>query len=768
MWDTYIMDRGNHMQDVSKSTVARLLATENITVVQDKVRTAMFDVKNRVLTLPMWKDDMSPETTDHLIGHEVGHALYTPLDGWHDAVCENGPGYKSFLNVVEDARIEKLIQRKYPGLRRSFITSYKSLLAGGFFGADIDTINTMPLIDRINTYFKCGLMSGVKFTDAEQQWLPRIESAETWDEVVAIVDELYGLAKEEMEQQQQQQNMLDEGDEEDNDDDWGDIDAEGEVTMQSDLDMDDDGDDAEDDTGDGESGEVEDADAETDDEESVGGNEGGQSKSEPKSSTDEELRDSIDREMNTETDAKVHNLKLARITNSEDYIITYKDIFKHIDSGQYNLQHDRQLDPENIYDQRRLADNIDTNDKHLKYGEKLLDRWRRNNQKSVNTLVKEFEMRKSAAEYARANIAKTGVIDTVKMNKYKLTDDIFRKVTVIPEGKNHGFIMYLDMSGSMNEYMFETVEQTIMLANFCKQVGVPFRVFGFTDALFYGDESHFKGKVNHNDVTPDVDMRLLELFSEKMNKMEMTRMSKHLLAQFALSSKALKKADYNLWYEGRWINQINIFRLGGTPLNSALSVGIDFANKFRKTHRLDVINTVLLTDGESHGQDIANGQNYSNNIRSLSGYRETYITLSSPYNNKTYRLNMKGEHLRMSEYDLMSQIYKDATGSVMVGYKIISNGSAQYGREIRNLTGAWDQNDTRKTFMKDGYTKLDNVIGHDEMYVISVKSLTPAPNKLDDVAAGASKSRIRSAFKASGQGSKRTRKMLIDLAKLVA
>ena len=203
-----------HMQEVGKSTVARLLATENITVVQDKVRTASFDVKNRVLTLPMWKDDISPETTDHLIGHEVGHALYTPLDGWHDAVCEHGPGYKSFLNVVEDARIEKLIQRKYPGLRRSFIASYKALLADGFFGADIKTINKMPLIDRINVYFKCGLMAGVKFNDDEKQWIPRIESAETWDEVVAIVDELYGQAKEELEDQQEQMQIPDDGDDE--------------------------------------------------------------------------------------------------------------------------------------------------------------------------------------------------------------------------------------------------------------------------------------------------------------------------------------------------------------------------------------------------------------------------------------------------------------------------------------------------------------------------------------------------------------------------
>ena len=66
------------MDQAAKSVTAKLLATENITVVQDNVRTAMFDVKNRVLTMPMWAD-VSSYTEDHLIGHEVGHALYTPL-----------------------------------------------------------------------------------------------------------------------------------------------------------------------------------------------------------------------------------------------------------------------------------------------------------------------------------------------------------------------------------------------------------------------------------------------------------------------------------------------------------------------------------------------------------------------------------------------------------------------------------------------------------------------------------------------------------------
>ena len=60
-----------------KSQLAKLLATEDIIVEHKRVETAQFDVNSRVLTLPMW-EKASDTVVDMLIGHEVGHALYTP------------------------------------------------------------------------------------------------------------------------------------------------------------------------------------------------------------------------------------------------------------------------------------------------------------------------------------------------------------------------------------------------------------------------------------------------------------------------------------------------------------------------------------------------------------------------------------------------------------------------------------------------------------------------------------------------------------------
>ena len=61
--------------------------------------------------------------------------------------------------------------------------------------------------------------------------------------------------------------------------------------------------------------------------------------------------------------------------------------------------------------------------------------FRKESQKEVNYLVKEFECRKSADAYARAGQSKTGVLDTSKLHTYRYNEDIFKKVTVLPDGK---------------------------------------------------------------------------------------------------------------------------------------------------------------------------------------------------------------------------------------------------------------------------------------------------------------------------------------------
>ena len=107
--------------------------------------------------------------------------------------------------------------------------------------------------------------------------------------------------------------------------------------------------------------------------------------------------------------------------------------------------------------------------------------FRKQSQKEVNYLVKEFECRKSADAYARSGESKTGVLDTTKPHTYRYSEDIFKKVTVVPDGKNHGLIFLLDWSGSMQYEILPTVQQVLNLTSFCKKVQIPFEVYAFTN-----------------------------------------------------------------------------------------------------------------------------------------------------------------------------------------------------------------------------------------------------------------------------------------------
>ena len=177
-------------------TIARLLAKENLTIQHGNYKTAWFDIKNRTLGLPLWKD-MPKDTYDLFIGHEVGHALYTPYEGWHDSPEKIEGVPRSYMNVIEDARIERFVQNDYPGLVGPFRRGYMDLLDREFFG-DIDDLNyeEVKLIDKINLKAKLGDMIEVPFSPVEKGFFDRAFTTTTFDEVVQLCREILAYTQE--------------------------------------------------------------------------------------------------------------------------------------------------------------------------------------------------------------------------------------------------------------------------------------------------------------------------------------------------------------------------------------------------------------------------------------------------------------------------------------------------------------------------------------------------------------------------------------------
>ena len=179
-----------------KSQLAKLLATEDLVVEHRKVNTAQFNVHTRVLTLPVW-DKASGVVYDLLVGHEVGHALFTPDVDW-------SIDYKispSVVNIVEDVRIEKLMKRKYPGLSKTFYRGYSELSEEDFFDIADENIGEMNLADRVNLYYKIGNHSSIPFKEDEVSIVRVIGDCETFSDTLIAAEKLYNFCKKEQESQ---------------------------------------------------------------------------------------------------------------------------------------------------------------------------------------------------------------------------------------------------------------------------------------------------------------------------------------------------------------------------------------------------------------------------------------------------------------------------------------------------------------------------------------------------------------------------------------
>ena len=413
-----------------KGTLAKLLATENLTVEHRKVTTACFDVDKRVLILPIWKS-ASNTVYDLLVGHEVGHALYTPNDPFGDAP-------QSFVNVIEDARIERLMKETYPGLRKSFFDGYSELWNDDFFGVKHEDLETLPLIDRINLYFKGN--ASMPFSEEEKVWVKKVAATKTFKDVVDLANEMYGHAKkqEEMKPQLPEAEMPFDFDG-DGDGQEGDQDIEYDISQPT---QDSEQGNSKDPIQSSESiedGELEEgSNDQSQPRPSLGGNQAVNTESkykETESVTDEAFKQALETLVDEDAREWVY-LSLPKV-DANKCIVKSETIQEDLKFHFYGKAFS------DLEQQTFHFNNVD-------YAVDHFEKYNKSAQKSVNYLVKQFEMKKSASEYKRAAVSKTGVINTNTLYKYKLTDDIFKKITVVPEGKNHGLIMYLDWSGSMN------------------------------------------------------------------------------------------------------------------------------------------------------------------------------------------------------------------------------------------------------------------------------------------------------------------------------
>ena len=145
-------------------------------------------------------------------------------------------------------------------------------------------------------------------------------------------------------------------------------------------------------------------------------------------------------------------------------------------------------------------------------------KFKKSAQKEVGYLVKEFEMKKSADAYSRASTSSTGVLDCSKLHTYKYNEDLFRKVTLLPDGKNHGLIFVLDWSGSMGSVMVTLSNNSIILSGSARKFLFPLRFIDFTNEWSYRDydKDYYVEKIP-GFFKVDETFNLMNLFTHKTN-----------------------------------------------------------------------------------------------------------------------------------------------------------------------------------------------------------------------------------------------------------
>jgi len=552
--------------------LAKLLAKENLTVEHGNYKTAWFDVKNRVLGLPIWKNH-GKDVYDLLVGHEVGHALYTPYEGIHSSNEEIKGCPRDYINVVEDARIERKIRETYPGLIRTFKTGYRKLFDSGLFGDDIASrTDSLKLIDKINLKAKLADLIDIDFNDEEMQLYYETMNTQTFSDVCTVVKKILAYTQEQNEKKGDEEYTPNEDDQpmDSSDENNDDI---------SESDQTEDGEESEDQESNTESTEDDEELQEEEDPESqtkIASREPEHTGQEEISETDQMFRSNEEKLLDAD-----ENGNQTLFINDYDQKQRDQMVIPYAKLAESRAETIGQ--PSNNW--KDLEARYDIRSHCTKYIKEV--------KKAVQPAVKEFEMKKAAFQWQRASEAKTGSINVDKLHSYKYNEDIFARVTNMADAKNHGLMLLVDYSGSMYDVIGNVIQQTMHMVSFCKAVNIPFKVYAFTTTSEY---------INIRNGAMDADeLAMVELVSSDLKKKDYEE------AMYNLALRVFTKGliEYGNDHHREYIFNYKLYtskyeEFGSTPLNQALMVSNDLVKKFIKKNAIQKFNFVTITDGDAN------------------------------------------------------------------------------------------------------------------------------------------------------------------------
>ena len=698
-----------------KGMLAKCLAMENLIIEHKKVPTAYFDVDRRVLTLPNW-ERASDTVYTLLCAHEVGHSLFTDNIDWS---IDYPDVPKDFINVLEDVRVERLMKKKYPGLSKTFYNGYNELNLDDFFSTKDEDLDKLSLIDRINLYFKIGAFHNIAFSDKEDEFVTRISQLETFQEVLDISRELVEFLNYKKEQLTEMPEI---------------VQNQGESGKEVDLPQDfeqNKSDDSNEQESSNPDSNLQDNDQVTMNQESSSGGAPSDNHDEFESKTsksfDEKSQDLTDKFGRETTYVELPEMILENIIIPNEYI--------HAKIQEYYSQFSclKEWHTEVISEYAQ---------------------YKKSAEKEVSYLVKEFECKKSANQYARSTTARTGILDTSKLHTYKFNEDLFNKVSIVPDGKDHGLIFILDWSGSMGDWILDTCKQLYNLIWFCRKVNIPFEVYAFTVDC----NSYVELQPNHPEIfkkvsgiiAPEKSFRLFNFFSSKTNSNNIDEQMKNI---WACCSAIQKRSG--------WIPRF--IELSGSPIGDTMLTLHSLIPDFQKKNKLQKVNVVFLTDGEGYVN--------RNTIARKGPNGETYIGLAKDYevtvrnrkNGRVYPPYVFGNFPTYSKV-LLSTLKDNFPTVNFINFRVVPTKHFKtcydwYGTECG------DYEKLRAVYKKEQFISFTGT-GYDQFNVIPSSSLSQDEEFI--VEDGASKAQIKTAFTKMLNKKRTNKKLLSSFVDLIA
>jgi hypothetical protein len=198
----------------------------------------------------------------------------------------------------------------------------------------------------------------------------------------------------------------------------------------------------------------------------------------------------------------------------------------------------------------------------------------------------------------------------------------------------------------------------------------------------------------------------------------------------------------------------------GTPLNQAIIHAMTIVPEFQKKNKLQIVNTIFLTDGEGNNLHRYVSQDSYYGLTDV-GMKCDKLYIRDPITKYEVQVDMR-KHDAMT--NSLIQLLKNRTQSNVIGFYVISG--RDFGRKVYHwFDGNYDL--IKDEFRRSKYLVLENT-GYDEYYILRSKGLDTDEDSTFEVKDNTTFRGIASAFTKYNSGKHNSRVVLNRFIKLIA